>query len=347
MAITPEMQAIIDAAEAGGVDHTETGPEFEYTIPDEGYRGARLIEYIELGLQPQTYGGKPKPPCMEVAIAFELFGNNERTKDIIAHTDEDGKVTHKTGTRYQLMPMTVKIQEKAGFKKLFLKMANGRQDVKSVFRMMGEAFRLGIVHVVREASEGKKEATFANMKNKDGAWLIGPALVQKRDDMGNPDGPPTVMKVPEPRLPMKLFIMERPTQESWDSLFIDGTYEKDGKDVSKNRIQQKILGSINFKGSALETMLMKLDKLPMGEAADSGADDLGDLEGMEGMGGEANHSEKSQPGAEQRTTPATTAESNGSTQETSTETASPSKTEEEAPKKDADDPFGELNNLDM
>ena len=58
----------------------------------------------------------------------------------------------------------------------------------------------------------------------------------------------------------RLFLWSAPTQEQWDSLYIEGTYkDKEGKERSKNFIQEKILSAHNYAGSKLESMLSGLD----------------------------------------------------------------------------------------
>ena len=72
------------------------------------------------------------------------------------------------------------------------------------------------------------------------------------------------MKVPVPeRLsPRKVFLWNKPNKATWDSLFIDGTYEKDGETVSKNFLQDTIKKALNFEGSPIEEMLEGLGELP-------------------------------------------------------------------------------------
>ena len=155
------------------------------------------------------------------------------------------------------------------------------------------------MHNTAEATEANKNPrTYANMQNKDKVFLIGQAVGKApEDDMGNPTGPAPELKVPNPRLPIRVFLMDYPTIEAWDSLFVEGTYTKTdaaGKETehSKNTVQNKLLQATNFKGSALETLLAGLDKLPAGDIADDGDTDLpgtdsvDDLDSMPDMAGE-------------------------------------------------------------
>ena len=79
----------------------------------------------------------------------------------------------------------------------------------------------------------------------------------------------TELAVPEMLNPIKLFLWDNPTQETWDSLFIDGTYTKKEGDkeveVSKNWMQEVILSAENFEGSALHTLVSGLGELSTAE----------------------------------------------------------------------------------
>ena len=58
--------------------------------------------------------------------------------------------------------------------------------------------------------------------------------------------------VPDATRKLQCLIFDNPSTEQWDSIFIDG--EKDDG-TSKNWIQNKIKGAVNFAGSGVEQFL--------------------------------------------------------------------------------------------
>lgn len=215
---------------------------------------ARLVDYIEVGVHPQkAFKGKEKKPANKVYITFELLGT-KYTKEI----EVDGK--KKTIADRITVPLTLSLHEKASFKKLFKKLAYGRQDIVHMSQMLGDGFKVTIVH--REVGEGADKKVYANITDEDGNFLVdGPF---KRDDL---EGTTVKLNVPEAIGEERLFIWDEPTKECWDSIFIDGTKEvKDAagkeKTVSKNWIQNMIISATNFEGSAVQTFLEGSDSLP-------------------------------------------------------------------------------------
>jgi len=214
------------------------------SLATEGKTVGRFVEYVELGKQPRKYNGKPKDPADQVRLVFELNGPKNR-KDI----EHEGET--KTITERIYLTLTKSNSDKSGYYKLLDKMRYGREDITHMAQMLGEGFVITVVH--RKSDDGKK--TYANVSGPGGAWFIDPpfnedAVTNKR----------TAYKIPEPSADVKVFLFNVPTQESWDSLFIDGTFEdKDDKgnkrSKSKNFIQETIMKATNFPGSELEAML--------------------------------------------------------------------------------------------
>ena len=134
--------------------------------------------------------------------------------------------------------------EKSKAFKLFKKM-NYTGQKKSFAQMLGDAFILKVAHT-KPAKAGDPVRHFIDF-----------------DGMLPPFDPVTATPYPVP-MPddsfFKLFLWAQPNKQCWDSLFIDGVFDEgDKKGKSKNYIQNKILSSTNFKGSALEAMLLSLN----------------------------------------------------------------------------------------
>ena len=158
-----------------------------------------------------------------------------------------------------------KLSDKAKFKKLFNVMTYGRDSIKHMAQMLGEAFIINIYHNVVE-KEGVKR-TYINL-DKDGVYGIGAPFVT--DPL---EGTKTEVPVREALSPLRLFLWANPTQETWDSLFIDGTrtVKKDGggeEEVSKNWLQEQILSALNYTGSPLEALFGGVADLPTEETGD-------------------------------------------------------------------------------
>ena len=230
---------------------------FDNDPPPAGVTVGRFIEYIELGKQKQgDYNGKPKPDADTLRLTFELLHPN---KNIHEYEVEGEKRTRADRVSIRI---TKKMSDKAKFKKLFNTMTYGRDSIKHMAQMLGEAFIITVYHNVVE-KDGKKN-TYVNLDN-DGVYGIKAPFVEDPLEGTKKDVP-----VGEPLSPLRLFLFNNPTQETWDSLFIDGTRERklDGgavEQVSKNWLQEVILGASNFTGSALEAMLGGVDDLPTDE----------------------------------------------------------------------------------
>ncbi len=186
-----------------------------------GYAFGRVVEYIELGMQPQEYNGKAKDPALEVQLAFALYGEGYQNED---------------GTPYVIRPYSFAISrnEKAKAFKLF-KSLNWQGTAKHFAQFMGQAFLVKIEHVKN------KENKVSHKVDLDGFLP--------------PLDPVTKQPYPIPAArdeDLKLFLWDHPTKEAWDSLYIEGTWD-DGK--SKNRTQETILAAMDFAGSPLEQVL--------------------------------------------------------------------------------------------
>lgn len=260
------MNSLFDKAKAKSANlenqnEQTAGGDFDNT-PPAGKTPARFIGYVDIGMRKQrAFQGKEKPDAPEVMLFFELNGS-KHTREV----EVDGE--KKTFTNVIRVRLTKKHNEKAGYSKLYNKMKYGRGDeITHMSQMLGEGFLIDVVHNEVE-KEGKKRV-YANMKDGEGNWLISAPMIQRYNDMGEPDGDPVPVPVPEPAQPGKLLLWEDPDKEMWDSIFIDGTRTvKDDKgnerEVSKNWLQEDIVqNAVNFEGSPLQALLGGLADLTL------------------------------------------------------------------------------------
>jgi hypothetical protein len=230
------------AAAATTTDQSVASSGFTYEAPAAGYTTARFVSYIEVGKQPQrAYQGVEKADAFEARLTFELNG----PKHVIEY-----EVEGVAKTRNNLIRITVTISnnEKSNFFKLLEKMTAGRNGIQHMAQMLGEGFLVQVSH--NKSKDGKK--TYANLKSD--VWNVGaPSVTDPITNMVN------VLAVPEATQDIQLLLWNSPSKEQWDSVFIDGTYEREVEGVkvtkSKNFIQETAMGASNFVGSPLEALV--------------------------------------------------------------------------------------------
>lgn len=252
--------AELAALAAAQEDQTETQTTtFDNDPPEAGVTVGRFIEYIEIGKHDGgQYQGKPKPPADYVRLTFELLHPKKNIKEYEVEGEKRERADRVS------IRVAKKLSDKAKFKKLFNAMTYGR-DIKHMAQMLGEPFIITIYHNVVE-KEGVKK-TYVNLDN-DGVYGIKAPFVEDPLEGTRKDVP-----VRKEISPLRLFLWNNPTTETWDSLFIDGTREvkKDGGEVehvSKNWLQESILDALNYKGSALEALIGGVADLPTDEVTD-------------------------------------------------------------------------------
>jgi hypothetical protein len=249
-----ELAAMAAEQEDQTVEQTTT---FDNDPPAAGVTVGRFIEYIEIGKHKQAdYMGKPKPPADGVRLTFELL---HPKKNIHEYEHEGEK---RIRGEYVSIRVSKKMSDKAKFKKLFGAMTYGRDNIKHMAQMLGEAFIINIYHNV-VTKEGTTK-TYVNL-DKDGVYGISAPFVT--DPL---EGTKTEVPVREAIRPLRLFLFNNPTKETWDTLFIEGTREVklDGggvEQVSKNWLQELIMSAVNYTGSALEALLGGVAELPVTE----------------------------------------------------------------------------------
>ena len=240
------------AAQAAEIeDQTET-EEFQGNLPEVGPTVCRFVDYIDLGKQPRNpYQGKPKPPADTILLAFDLLS----PQNIHAPS---GNMPNPWCDRV-VVKITKSINEKAGFKKLFLKMTYGRPDIVHMAQMLGEAFIVDIAHTGGQiGTDGKKGRPYVSIKDASKEWTIRPPFFLDPLTKTRTDVP-----VPPPMSPLRAFVWALADKESWDSLFIEGSYEKKDPagnvtNVSKNWIQEAILKATDLAGSPVEQVIKGL-----------------------------------------------------------------------------------------
>ena len=195
-------------------------------VPAEGLAFARLVTYVELGVQVSVWKGEEKT-APKVILGFELLSPK--------HMHEGKGDYLSTGL------ITLSTNSKAKFFKLFNDMRYKREGIRHMSQLLGEEFLITVEH----NTVGDK--TYANIKSVAKPYIVDPVTGDEKK-----------LSVPKATKAMQVFVWNQPTMECWDSIFIDGSYQRDGVDVSKNYLQNKILSAVNFSGSPVEGMLANL-----------------------------------------------------------------------------------------
>ena len=269
-------QAAAKAVEQGKLNEhdREGGGDFEYEVPAKGLCMGRLVTYAEIGTHPQKpYQGQAKPPASECIVQFELLGKKHAKE--ITFNDEHGKPVTKTIYPIITQRMTIKSGAKSGYTKLINALDYGRGNAV-IPMMLGEAFKIDVQH--NEVEKDGKKVTYANLKDKDGVWMISAPVVQKMDEeTGEPIGDPQPVKAPPATVELRCLMWDAPDMDQWNSLFIAGTYtKKDGKnevEVSKNWMQDAAKNALNWEGSAVAVLVSTIEgDLPDLDTSEMGED---------------------------------------------------------------------------
>ena len=258
-----DVNSLIAAAQSATADlqdqtQVSEGGSFERETPPAGPTPARFVGYVEVGKRKQRpYQGKPKPDAKEVRLYFELNGPKHQRK-----VEVEGE--ERTFTNVVSEKLVIKLNDKAGFTKLFRRMTYGRDGITHMAQMLGQPFLITVVHNTKE-KDGKK-VTYANIRDAEGTFTVGAPMYT--DPMSGESIP---VPVPEATVPLKLLLWDAPSKEMWDSIFIDGTrtVKRDGVEVeeSKNWLQEDIVqNAVDFEGSALQALLGGLGDLSLGGA---------------------------------------------------------------------------------
>jgi hypothetical protein len=264
-------------------DHTAVvtgGGNFQRKLLPIGRHGIRLATYIELGVQDGgTYEGVAKGDEDQVRMDFEFLSQR------VIETKEDG-------TQYAPRKSAIRklsMHQKAGFYKLFMKMRDGDSNITHMSQMVAnKAWMIDVnwstkddngERIVIKKADAKKyedrlaaaktdaeKKQFAIYDNVDWNSIGAPMIPVFDPETGEDTGETKAVKIVELIGGLRFFLWDDAQPAFWDSLHIEGTYTKGTGDkevtVSKNFIQETILGAKNFAGSSLEAMLGGVNDLP-------------------------------------------------------------------------------------
>ena len=227
-------------------DNLQIDKEFERELPKECVALLRILSYVELGRHQGS--NTAYKPSLQAILTFEL----NHPKHLI---EIDGK----------------KVPQ---IKKLYLNKADGGKSIyKKVFNQINRALggkHQGFLSMIGSALMG----TIYHNKSEDGKKVYANFDVKGQFDFKAP-----VTLDPVSEVETKVAIAElsgTPTgflwnnttlneEESgasikamWESIFIDGTRtDKDGKEVSKNWVQESIMENLEWEGSVTQALVQE------------------------------------------------------------------------------------------
>lgn len=270
-----DIQAAIAAAASVEKDMNEVQKGGgDYKPPAAGGCILTLVGYIELGVQhvPASKNDPIKFPAKDeeqVDLIFEISGKGHEAKEI------DGKFYPER------MTVNVKksLNEKAWFYRIFKMFCAAYPELGATHmaQFLGKHFLSKIVHSVPK-KEGDR--VYASLKQTGGVGYVfgAPQFTNPATDET------TIIPAPKIHSAFRCFLWAVPSQEMWDSLFIEGMYEakmdeKTKKEIypakSKNVIQNKIKAAKNFQGSPIFDILGSDALL---ELPDTSAESMADID---------------------------------------------------------------------
>jgi hypothetical protein len=256
--MTFDLNSIATMACVAGLSDMTKPSEGRKTLPP-GVCGLRLVGYVETGDFNTEYQGTPKIES-RTHLLFEVSGKKYPPVDGVAP-----RISMRLNCNAAKAP-----NSKSTAFKVFSSM-NYWGARRNFLEMIGDAFK-GTITV--------SEKGYANLDRAIGA----PEFEEIDPDTGSGTGKVHPMKIPEATTPYRIFVFSKPTQDMWESIYIEGNYSET-KDQqgnllpakSKNIFQNAILEAANFKGSAVEHMLAGISGMPTAHAVASGGTNLNGL----------------------------------------------------------------------
>ncbi len=218
---------------------TAVGKKTEQPLLDIGTYPARVVQIIDLGLQPQMpYMGQEKDPQHEIMVGYELV---------------DSFMVNEKGEEMEDKPRW--ISESFPFHNLSADLAKSTKrymalDPTMAFdgewpKLIGAPCEVTVGH---KPGKGKNVGkTYINVTN------VAPMRAAK------------AAKCPELKNPPILFLLDEPDGETWQKL--------------PDWIKERLKGNLNFRGSPLEAMLGGAKDKPSREEVDATAEEAVTEEG--------------------------------------------------------------------
>ena len=211
----------------------------------EGTAIVQLVRYIEVGIQNnRPIQGKAKAPTNQCYIGVNIIGGgSKKGNEPFQPYCKDGKPI----PLYSSFAIDISQNEKARYFNTF-KAFNYAGTARHFVQLLGTIALLKIgVKVEGDKSYQEFDLRSVTAPTKDA--MSGTVYEAGKDGV-----------LDSPDEDYQCFIWDMPDQSQWDSIFIDGEYEREVNGtktmVSKNKFQELIQNANNFIGSPTEALLM-------------------------------------------------------------------------------------------
>ncbi len=265
-----DLNNFIEENELDDLSISTGGGDFKRELLPAKNHVVRLVSYVEMGMQEKKKFQSDEVELVDtVRLVFEVL-----SKDGI-RLDEHGKPVN---ARRLFLTCKKSTHEKSTLRKLFELMREGDSSITHFAQMIGsKAWKLKVNwEQGKKVLQTKKDRTEAQAKaekepdNKElriwetwkdtGVPMLSPAVNAVLDEDGEETDEVKPIDVPQMIGKIEFFLWDKPQQAHWASLFVEGEYERKAKDgtvtkVSKNFVQNDIIGAKNYDGSPLQCML--------------------------------------------------------------------------------------------
>ncbi|MEH6358726.1 MAG: hypothetical protein V7745_07030 [Pseudomonadales bacterium] len=239
---------------AAETDDQSVEKSFERELAAAGPALMRFVGYLETGRHAPL--NPAHKPALKTMLIFELSTPKHKI-------DIDGvKVPQKFTLR-----LNKGMTAKSGYKKVFNMMNKALGGGHThFFQMLGKPLMGEIFHN-SNGKEGAEKKTYANLDDAGAFSFKAPTHIDPLTDVSTP----IPVEEVHGKLQGYLWENESTTDEDyvsmWNDLFIDGTREKDGKQISKNWLQELIMTNMDWEGSTCQALTQEhisLDDLETG-----------------------------------------------------------------------------------
>lgn len=237
---------------------TSSGGSFVRELPIAKVGFGRLSGYVEVGIHEHGKAPHRKPkPLARFSITllskhhFFNIGKEETLKSV-------PHVMHLT--------LPISTNESSDYIKVFQAM-NWDQKARHPIQLLNKPFKIAVTHTMNPETKKPQYANLWKGSVKDKIWSFSAPVIEDPETGEKTSIANKVPPLPNGVADISAFLFSNPCQESFDSLFIEGTRDVKGKDgvvrtVTKNFIQEQIMTALNFAGSEVEALIGGMGELP-------------------------------------------------------------------------------------